>query len=302
MSEAKKSTDGHTPGPWFVFGNGHCVGGPVEPGNGICDDQEQKTAGVAMCGMRLRPAEECAANAALIAQAPGLLAFKLYVHGRLDAAGVSVDPDGPHKAEGCRIGGRLDEALALFALAADQARWSQQTFGLDSERGPIGALKHLAKEVQEAEAAFIMNNHLLGDRGIIAEEFADCLLLLLDANRRAGLTPMQLIAAAQEKMTLNKAREWPQTVGDVPTEHVKEPPAVGKYGTLTTTGKQLHPGEPVFLLRATDPLAPQLVRDYALWCAEKGAGADHVRECREHADRIAAWQRANPALVKKLPT
>lgn len=38
--------------------------------------------------------------------------FKDYVHGRLDAAGVSADPDSPHKAEGCRIGGRLDEVFA----------------------------------------------------------------------------------------------------------------------------------------------------------------------------------------------
>lgn len=38
--------------------------------------------------------------------------FKAYVHARLDAAGVTVDPESPHKAEGCRIGGRLDEVLA----------------------------------------------------------------------------------------------------------------------------------------------------------------------------------------------
>lgn len=37
-----------------------------------------------------------------------LAAFKKYVHDRLDAAGVPVDPESPHKAEGCRIGGRLD--------------------------------------------------------------------------------------------------------------------------------------------------------------------------------------------------
>lgn len=34
--------------------------------------------------------------------------FKDYVHKRLDDAGIPVDPDSPHKAEGCRIGGRLD--------------------------------------------------------------------------------------------------------------------------------------------------------------------------------------------------
>jgi hypothetical protein len=66
MSESK-----HTPGPWFVFGNGHCVGGPT----GMMDaDPNQKTAGIAMCAMRLRTDDENEANARLIASAPELLA------------------------------------------------------------------------------------------------------------------------------------------------------------------------------------------------------------------------------------
>ena len=66
MSESK-----HTPGPWFVFGNGHCVGGP----KGFIDgDPREQTAGVAMCGMRLRTDDEAEANARLIAAAPELLA------------------------------------------------------------------------------------------------------------------------------------------------------------------------------------------------------------------------------------
>ena len=66
MSESK-----HTPGPWFVFGNGHCVGGP----KGFIDgDPREQTAGVAMCGMRLRTDDEAEANARLIAAAPDLLA------------------------------------------------------------------------------------------------------------------------------------------------------------------------------------------------------------------------------------
>lgn len=50
-------------------------------------------------------------------------AFKQYVHSSLDAAGVPVDPESPHKAEGCRIGGRLDWLLAkLAAMAAAVAK------------------------------------------------------------------------------------------------------------------------------------------------------------------------------------
>lgn len=46
--------------------------------------------------------------AALTVERNALARFKAYVHTRLDAAGVPTDPDSPHKAEGCRIGGRLD--------------------------------------------------------------------------------------------------------------------------------------------------------------------------------------------------
>jgi hypothetical protein len=85
----------HTPGPWFVFGNGHCVGGPCEPGNGLLDDPEQKTAGVAMCGMRLRTSEECEANAKLIAAAPDLLALAK------EAKNAMAGSHGPCKNNSC---------------------------------------------------------------------------------------------------------------------------------------------------------------------------------------------------------
>lgn len=60
----------HTPGPWFVFGNGHCVGGPVGP---LGNSSGAAEAGVALCGMQLRTPKEAAANARLIAAAPELL-------------------------------------------------------------------------------------------------------------------------------------------------------------------------------------------------------------------------------------
>lgn len=40
--------------------------------------------------------------------------FKEYVHERLDYAGVPLDPGGPHSANGCRVGDRLDMVLAPF--------------------------------------------------------------------------------------------------------------------------------------------------------------------------------------------
>lgn len=75
----------------------------------------------------------------------------------------------------------------------------------------------------------------------------------------------------------------------------------GKYGTITTTGKQFHPGEPVFILRATDPLAPDAIREYADLCEDWACAKDHVDAVLDHADRIEEWQKANPTLVKKLP-
>lgn len=98
-------------------------------------------------------------------------------------------------------------------LAGRQSKWSQATFGTDAERGPIGPLKHLAKEAVEAQE----------NPGDITE-FADCLLLTLDANRRAGFTPMQLVDAAMAKMEINEARKWQKPIGDEPIEHVRENP------------------------------------------------------------------------------
>lgn len=48
----------------------------------------------------------------LTAERDKLLAFKEYVHRRLDEAAVAADPESPHRAEGCRIGGRLDPVFA----------------------------------------------------------------------------------------------------------------------------------------------------------------------------------------------
>ena len=101
------------------------------------------------------------------------------------------------------IGDRLTD------LVQDQSEWSQATFGPDGIRGSSGPLKHLEKEAREAQ-----NN----PTDIM--EYADCLLLILDASRRAGFTTLQLIQAAQEKMKINRARKWP-AVTDMtsPVEH-----------------------------------------------------------------------------------
>lgn len=150
----------------------------------------------------------------------------------------------------------IDLGEALHDLARDQSAWSQRTFGTDAERGPIGALKHLQKEAKEAEQACIMNAGPGGDRGIIAEEMADCLLLLLDASRRAGFTPLELLRAAEQKMAINKARVWLKTVGDVPTEHVREINTGIAHPIAITPGIFLHDYYPLGTTAERLGLAP----------------------------------------------
>ena len=75
----------------------------------------------------------------------------------------------------------------------------------------------------------------------------------------------------------------------------------GKYGEIRAELKEFHPGEPVFLLRATDPLAPVAVREYAKRCEESGCSTAHVEAAIAHAERIEEWQRAHFELVKSLP-
>ncbi len=104
----------------------------------------------------------------------------------------------------------IETGEALRDLARDHAAWSQATFGSDLERGPIGPLKHLEKEAREAQA-----------NPDDAEEYADCLLLLLDAARRAGIKPLELIRAAQAKLEINRGRQWSLPVSDEPVEHVR---------------------------------------------------------------------------------
>ncbi len=114
------------------------------------------------------------------------------------------------------MGQILELGIALYDLADDQSDWSQKTFGTDAERGPVGACRHLAKEAVEAEHS--VATEWFGD------EMADCLLLVLDAARRGGIGPMELLRLAQLKMKKNRARTWPTPNPDgiTPVEHVRD--------------------------------------------------------------------------------
>jgi hypothetical protein len=74
----------------------------------------------------------------------------------------------------------------------EQAAWSRATFGADHERGPIGPLKHLAKELKEVRAEIerpMAAGHLAEEadrKRRVTEEVADLVFLTFDACRRSG--------------------------------------------------------------------------------------------------------------------
>lgn len=73
----------------------------------------------------------------------------------------------------------------------------------------------------------------------------------------------------------------------------------GKYGTIYSSNKRFHPGEPVFIIRATDRNAVRGIMDYAARCITEGCTGEHVEACVTHALRIRDWQTKHPELVKK---
>jgi hypothetical protein len=85
----------------------------------------------------------------------------------------------------------------LEELIQKQAEFSDTAFGPPSVRNEMGALHHLEMEVKE-----------LIENTSDPMEWADCMLLLLDALRRKGYTVDQLIDFCLQKVEINKKRTW----------------------------------------------------------------------------------------------
>lgn len=92
-----------------------------------------------------------------------------------------------------------------------QAEWSQKAFGPDRERGPAGPLKHLIKEANECLAN--PADHM---------EYVDCLFLVFDAARRAGLTYDEMLMGCFWKLAINRRRKWSKPKDGEACEHVRE--------------------------------------------------------------------------------
>lgn len=75
----------------------------------------------------------------------------------------------------------------------------------------------------------------------------------------------------------------------------------GKYGDIFATNKTFHPKEPVFLLRATDPLGPTAIMLYHAICRMAGCSDEFLGDVVAHAGRMEQWQIENPTLVKPRP-
>lgn len=88
------------------------------------------------------------------------------------------------------------------------AEWSDASFGKTDRT--IGILNHLKEEVEEVIEA--KNNYEEDPTGLaqhrMASEFADCLILILDAARKSDLNTDLLLQASEYKMTINRNREW----------------------------------------------------------------------------------------------
>ena len=95
----------------------------------------------------------------------------------------------------------------IHHLQARVASWSIITFG--SERPPSAPLNHLLKEVQEAI-----------DKPTDIVEYADCLLLLLDAAAKAGFNTNDLIEASFHKLRICEQHEWAEADENGVREHI----------------------------------------------------------------------------------
>jgi hypothetical protein len=95
-------------------------------------------------------------------------------------------------------------------------RWADETFGTVEERGPVGALRHLALEAEEAA-----KKYEAGDRDGFMVELADCQMIWWDAIRRARVKDPEVLAACHLKLQVVKRRAYPRPVGDDPAENIR---------------------------------------------------------------------------------
>ena len=91
-------------------------------------------------------------------------------------------------------------------LQNDIAAFTDSVFGASN---PVSKLKHLREEVDELIEE---PNH--------THEWADCMILLIDAAKKAGHDMDDLYRFVNEKMAINKTRKWGEPDEDGVVRHV----------------------------------------------------------------------------------
>lgn len=69
-----------------------------------------------------------------------------------------------------------------------------------------------------------------------------------------------------------------------------------KYGSVDIDG--IPDDEPIFIIRAQDKSAPQVVTQYADTAIVNGSPSEHAAAARQVAEEMRDWQRDNESKVK----
>lgn len=93
-------------------------------------------------------------------------------------------------------------------LQHDLKCWTEKQF---PQRNTNGICAHLRKETAEVEKS---------PKDVI--EYADCMMLLLDAASYNGIHASDILSACYKKLDINKSRKWGKPNAQGFTEHVKD--------------------------------------------------------------------------------
>lgn len=106
--------------------------------------------------------------------------------------------------------------IGLDRFQQDVGAWAEQTFTRATDSSIMAHLGREFKELRDLVARSECDIAISTDH--IAEETADCFLLLLHLAHRCGFS---LIDAADEKFTANRLRQWGQPDTEGVVEHLR---------------------------------------------------------------------------------
>ena len=101
--------------------------------------------------------------------------------------------------------------MNLESYIKKQIPWSKETFGYKGVQDRVDStIAHIKMELDEAAA----------DPADV-EEWADIIILALDAAWRAGATPEEIANTLEQKQKINFARKWGKPNADGVIEHIR---------------------------------------------------------------------------------